>query len=199
MPNGRLCQAAGCRNPIPHSGKYCGPSCRLAVNSDRSGGPDACWIWTGTVNRATGYGQFDRDWTAHRLSYRVHYGVDPGDLCVMHKCDCRVCINPRHLTLGTRRQNWADAVAKGRPMAATPKLSEKEKLAIRRSAAKTGALARQYGVDTKTIWRARGRHGRKTVSDYQFDAHYQDDSRNPDAIYYVGIMTRPSPSPSLVA
>lgn len=82
---------------------------------DRSDNPDACWNWTaGTVE---GYGQVwwnGRMRKAHRVSYELTYGSCPDDLCVLHKCDNRLCCNPKHFFLGTRLDNNRDRVQKGR-------------------------------------------------------------------------------------
>lgn len=87
---------------------------------NRSGGPDACWPWTASVDRK-GYGQFgigpfkgNRLVRAHRVAYLLAYGVDPAPFLVCHKCDNPPCCNPAHLFLGTRGDNNRDSVAKGR-------------------------------------------------------------------------------------
>lgn len=79
----------------------------------------ACWLWTGYINRA-GYGTIGaggRNATplkAHRVSWEIHNGPIPGDLCVLHRCDNPRCVRPAHLFLGTRADNAADRGAKGR-------------------------------------------------------------------------------------
>lgn len=69
-----------------------------------------CWIWTGARN--ADYGQF---WWRGRMirAHRVVMG-DPKGLCVLHRCDVPLCVNPDHLFVGTRADNNADRDAKGR-------------------------------------------------------------------------------------
>lgn len=77
-----------------------------------------CLIWVGCIDR-NGYGAFKlkgKKVGAHVASWRLHNNGSPvpvGKL-VMHKCDCRVCVNPEHLVVGTSSENMRDAVKKGR-------------------------------------------------------------------------------------
>jgi len=83
---------------------------KVSIPEDRS----LCWEWTGGFDR-DGYGLFTRKWRkAHRFSYWLRFGVDPGSLCVLHRCDVPACVNPAHLFLGTHSDNAHDRHSKGR-------------------------------------------------------------------------------------
>lgn len=77
-----------------------------------------CWLFCGKSVGSSGYGQLrighSRDITVHRLSYIAANGHIPEGLCVLHRCDVRLCVNPAHLFLGTKSDNSRDMVAKGR-------------------------------------------------------------------------------------
>lgn len=80
--------------------------------------PDKCWEWTGPVFNS-GYGQIGdhrigEHTTTHRLAYKLTNGNIPDGALILHKCDNRLCCNPKHLRAGTQKENVADMVAKGR-------------------------------------------------------------------------------------
>lgn len=84
--------------------------------------PDECWNWKASTN-IKGYGQFRLDATesgkgrlvlASRFSWEIHHGSIPLHLCVLHKCDNPLCVNPQHLWLGTLADNANDMYHKGR-------------------------------------------------------------------------------------
>lgn len=84
---------------------------RFSRHVDASGGPGACWLWTGTKN-AVGYGLFiygpvwDRKRCgAHRMAYRLAGKMDGHDGIVhlAHSCGNRLCCNPDHLSLKSRK------------------------------------------------------------------------------------------------
>jgi predicted XRE-type DNA-binding protein len=52
--------------------------------------------------------------TAHRAMFAMVYGDVPVGYEVMHSCDNRACVNPKHLSSGTHAQNMRDMVARGR-------------------------------------------------------------------------------------
>jgi hypothetical protein len=101
--------------PLPW--KVDDPVLRRFFANIEPGHTNECWEWNGGRNK-DGYGIFyasKRDkWLAHRLAMAVNLGLNPGRICVLHKCDNPPCCNPAHLFLGTRGDNVADCWAKGR-------------------------------------------------------------------------------------
>jgi hypothetical protein len=83
---------------------------RLVVNT--------CWEWQASIDGKSGYGKFrlsEGGWDrAHRVSWRLLRGVIPRGLCVLHTCDNRLCVNPDHLYLGTKKDNAQDRERRGR-------------------------------------------------------------------------------------
>lgn len=84
-------------------------------------GEDECWIWTGDV--CGDYGRFwwaeKHIYLAHVAAYRLFIGSIPKrhgkkKLQVCHSCDTPKCVNPKHLWLGTQKQNIKDCMEKGR-------------------------------------------------------------------------------------
>jgi hypothetical protein len=75
-----------------------------------------CWIWMGACNNK-GYGQINngiRKELAHRLFYKVHGGILPDDVCLLHDCDTPLCVNPHHMFKGTMKDNTQDMLKKHR-------------------------------------------------------------------------------------
>lgn len=90
---------------------------RFWAKVDTSGGPDACWPWTGS-RYAKGYGSFrvthDRAVTASRFAYELANGPLADGMFALHSCDNPPCCNARHLRAGTAEENTAEMVSKGR-------------------------------------------------------------------------------------
>jgi len=89
---------------------------------DKSGGPEACWPWTGSQD-GRGYGITKlhcKTIRSHRLAYIFAGGEFPeGRHCVCHRCDNRLCCNPAHLFPGSYKDNALDMVAKRRHLSFT--------------------------------------------------------------------------------
>src|SRR6266851_4708381 len=76
-----------------------------------------CWLWQASQG-AHGYGQYrfrgivDK---AHRVAWMISSGeAVPGGKWVLHKCDNRLCVNPRHLQLGDAQDSVSESVNKER-------------------------------------------------------------------------------------
>lgn len=73
-----------------------------------------CWLWTGSLTVAGGYGQFrsgGRPRRAHRLAYETLVGPIPDGLHLDHLCRTPCCVNPAHLEPVTGPENTRRGVA----------------------------------------------------------------------------------------
>lgn len=154
------------RKRAAYCSKACSNSSRQVPLADRfliyyhPGKPDACWPWTGTIDR-NGYGVISdekrRQIRAHRIAYERVKGRIPDGLCVLHHCDNRPCCNPDHLFVGTDADNNHDRHRKGRypTGAAHPlaKLTDQDVREIRSSYPQMTqkSIAERYGLDQTTI------------------------------------------------
>ena len=122
-----------------------------------------CWGWVGAPT-PKGYGTLGHGGKmlkAHRLSWELHNGSIPDGLCVLHSCDNPPCCNPRHLFLGTKEDNVADMVSKGRQAkgsrASGSKLTEKARreIVVAPLTVSAVSLARFYGVSAVHVRKLR--------------------------------------------
>ena len=127
-------------------------------------GEDDCWEWQ-AGSRGGRYGAFRfrrKTIDSHRMVWYLLNGEFP-ELLVCHSCDNNKCCNPKHLFLGTYKDNHDDMVSKNRKTKRFPKgtsiwtckLSEKDVLEIRKKY-KSGKytqkeLAKKFNIARTTV------------------------------------------------
>lgn len=123
-----------------------------------------CWLWVATRKKSqhgTFYLASGGMIPAHRVSWVIANGRDPGEWLVRHRCDNPPCVNPKHLLTGTHKDNAADMYERGRQTTSNrgegshfAKLTEGDVRKIRAALAngeRYGDLARQFGVGKSAI------------------------------------------------
>lgn len=133
-------------------------------------GEDDCWVWAASLD-SDGYGQIgckeiqSNPCKAHRLSWFFAYGEHPEPgLLVCHSCDTRSCVNPKHLFLGTPKDNSQDAAKK---MRFRNKLTPEQvrEIRARREAGETlSGIAKDYGIGRQSVFDIHSRHTWSHVS-----------------------------------
>ncbi len=119
---------------------------------------------------------YPRMWYAKntRYVYKVVYslfvrkiGMSDG-IVIRHKCDNKLCVNPDHLLEGTHQDNVADRVSRNRSAIGEgngrSKLTNEDVLYIKNSLERQYILAKQFGVDKKTINNIRNNVNWKHIS-----------------------------------
>jgi len=149
--------------PIPIAERFWNRVDKTDLN--KVGETGGCWLWSGAVN-AYGYGIVSKDRRprrAHRVAWELTHGPIPSGFCVLHRCDNPPCVNPEHLFLGSKKDNMADKIRKGRQAgcfqagqrAPSRFLSDTAVMMIRSmwkdSGYKTNELAGLFGVHRDTI------------------------------------------------
>ena len=126
------------------------------------GNEDDCWEWQNYKKETDSYGRFMYKGTprpAHQVAYELVFGnykEDVGtyhNICVLHKCDNKKCVNPSHLFLGSQDDNNKDKQKKGR---ASFKLTEEDYsdiLFFRSYGFSQKVIGSFYNVCQQRIWR----------------------------------------------
>lgn len=114
-----------------------------------------CWDWTG-ARTSNGYGYM---WLSggpkytHRVSAMLFLDFElTSPLWILHGCDNPRCCNPRHLRVGTPRDNARDRAARGR--VGRGKLDAADVIAIKgllSDGHTHSAIAARFGVTTSMI------------------------------------------------
>lgn len=127
---------------------------------------NGCWRWNGARTKK-GYGIY----TIGKLRMQatkaswilfVDNKIKKGkEMC--HKCDNPRCVNPKHLFWGTRKENMADCILKGRfkpghvpgEKNGRAKLTDKKVLLIIKklnNGTSRAKISKHYNVSDATIW-----------------------------------------------
>ena len=113
-----------------------------------------CWECTSHAPAGKGYPRMQRNKKGLHVDayiWRKYNGDIPEGLSVLHKCDNRLCINPKHLYLGTIAENGRDMAVRER--SGQLKISNADVLVIREleGIVPQVVLAFQYGVSPHHI------------------------------------------------
>lgn len=120
---------------------------------------DYCWVWIGATD-ARGYGRVPfvlhklGSTLAHRISWLLFRGKITKDKpLVLHHCDNPPCVRPKHLFVGTQKDNVNDMAEKFRHGRA--KLSAEIVIRIRHSSKGLKWWSNKIGLSKVAIWRVK--------------------------------------------
>jgi len=124
-----------------------------------------CINFTGGIN-SNGYGILSikqKQYLAHVVAFKLSNptkNLRP-PICVCHKCDNKICINPKHLFLGTREENNRDRDNKNRTVIVYGSKNGKSKLKeldvirikslLNNKLCSLAEIGRKFGVRWQTI------------------------------------------------
>ena len=117
-----------------------------------------CWEWLASKH-PFGYGQFIRS-SAHRWSFKFHVGKIPKGKYILHNCDNPSCVNPKHLRIGSQKENIVECSIKDRISFGikrpNSKLTDENVLKIRKLYATSEIsqmkLAQKFNVSQRNIF-----------------------------------------------
>lgn len=133
---------------------------------DKKEDPNACWDWIGYLDYSKSpkspYGKCRVDGStkfSHRVAYVIANGPIPRGKVVRHLCHNSKCCNPRHLAIGSHRENSQDKIKAGRQAKGMTngrkKLTESQVILMRYCEEPHSYFGKLFGVDNKSIYLAR--------------------------------------------
>jgi hypothetical protein len=131
---------------------------QITYNIDGGG----CWICASHKTDSMGYPQGNAIKGRGNIGIVMwcqKNGIWPNGMVMMHSCDNRLCINPDHISPGTKKQNSEDMANKDRSCwgwrNGARKLNPeqaKEIYALRGQGLSTRDVGHMYGVSGTTVW-----------------------------------------------
>lgn len=133
---------------------------------------DVCILWPyETAHNGYALSNATQERRVHREVCRQVHGSPPFSRAVaMHSCNVPACINPRHLSWGSQKQNLAQARAQGRMKRVVRsgggprgrkrgKLSDDDVHTIRLATETLAVIGARFGVSAAYVWDIK--HGRR--------------------------------------
>ena len=131
---------------------------------------DPCWIFTGGKDK-DGYGQCHAAKSAkdlgvtraHQMSYVIFNGDIPENMMVCHTCDNPSCVNPKHLFIGTAKDNNKDMWEKGRWVCGMKPKYDYEYILSQHGNKDCFELSNELGCSYSLVcqvWRKNGKRGK---------------------------------------
>jgi len=137
---------------------------------DMSGGPNACWPFTGkTNNKNRPYFTVDGvKYLAYRLVYELVHGEGSLDgFIARHSCDNEVCCNFRHVEPGDHQQNMDDM--KGRERHGLPHHTVRAIRNLGDAGINHRAIGDRFGIARSTVSEIVERKNYQHVGDVEED------------------------------
>jgi hypothetical protein len=139
---------------------------------------DDCWEWQGNLD-GQGYGKFpvkiegkQKFLIASRVMWEFYYGEVPTKF-VCHRCDNTKCVNPKHLFLGTQKENLADMV-------------KKERDELRAGERNPNSRLTKVQIDSIRYWRKTGIPAKVLASKFDISVGYVYNICNPKQKCWTG-------------
>jgi hypothetical protein len=121
-----------------------------------------CWNWGGVKSNHYGFLHIKPKiyLAAHRAAYLLLVGPFDPALEVCHHCDNKTCVNPKHLFVGTQKDNHWDARRKGIPVGRRhymPRFTQeqdREIAALKEQGASISQISRRFKCSRTAIYSA---------------------------------------------